>query len=485
MLRPTFRLSICVRPAVIAIMAVALGACMGDEAPETSTAPAKPATKKVVVVKKPVKPKGPVLKPLPHGLSGRALKGPERVDGQSYMLNRAVLGRTYGVGESQPARIAMLLPFSGRAAPVGQALFQAAQMALFDAGDPRLSILPKDTGGTEEGARQAVREAVSHGAQVIVGPLFGRLVDVVRAEAELANIPVISFTNDRQRAGRGVYTLGLPPEAEVTRMVAHAVADGHVAVAAFLPDSAYGMRIADALRQAVELQAVELTHVEFYPAGATADNPALLESARRVADFDERKKELDKEIAKLKLRSDAVAKAALKRLEKQDTLGNPPYTAIFLAEGRGRLSSVVPLLPFYDVNPANVRFFGLRNWYGPDLQREPALIGARFPMSDMALMIEFNRRYAETFGTEAPGIAPLGYEAVALVATLMQDSVDGSKITFTNRSLTNAAGFSAYSGPFRLLPSGYAERHLGVVEIAEDGVKVLEPPRTDFSTLIN
>ena len=49
----------------------------------------------------------------------------------------------------------VLLPLSGQAAPIGQALQQAAEMALFDTGSKELALAAYDSGETPESAVQA------------------------------------------------------------------------------------------------------------------------------------------------------------------------------------------------------------------------------------------------------------------------------------------------------------------------------------------
>ena len=55
---------------------------------------------------------------------------------------------------------------------MAKALKQAAELALFDFDNPNVSLIPKDTKGTPEGARAAAESALHDGAELIIGPLF-------------------------------------------------------------------------------------------------------------------------------------------------------------------------------------------------------------------------------------------------------------------------------------------------------------------------
>jgi ABC-type sugar transport system substrate-binding protein len=65
-------------------------------------------------------------------------------------------------------KVALLLPLSGNvnAQQVAKAMKQAGELALFDFDKPNVKLIPKDTHGTPEGARQAAQDAVKEGATV-------------------------------------------------------------------------------------------------------------------------------------------------------------------------------------------------------------------------------------------------------------------------------------------------------------------------------
>ena len=75
--------------------------------------------------------------------------------------------------------MALLVPLSGANAELGQAMLDAAQLALFEASDDRLTLVPRDTGGTVEGAAKAARAVNGEGARLILGPLLAAEVEAV------------------------------------------------------------------------------------------------------------------------------------------------------------------------------------------------------------------------------------------------------------------------------------------------------------------
>ena len=55
-----------------------------------------------------------------------------------------------------PAKVALLVPLSGANADLGQALLDAAQLALFESGADRLILVPRDTGGNAAASPAAI-----------------------------------------------------------------------------------------------------------------------------------------------------------------------------------------------------------------------------------------------------------------------------------------------------------------------------------------
>ena len=131
------------------------------------------------------------------------------------------------VGEGQ-VRVAMILPLSsqGNAGVAAQSMKNAAEMALAEFKSSNVQLLVKDDGGTPQGAQAGAQQAISEGAEIIIGPLFAQSVSAVGQVARARNIPVIAFSTDASVAARGVYLLSFLPETDVRRIVQFAVSRG-------------------------------------------------------------------------------------------------------------------------------------------------------------------------------------------------------------------------------------------------------------------
>jgi outer membrane PBP1 activator LpoA protein len=146
-------------------------------------------------------------------------------------VQEAAPGGTLGAGETigtGSVKVALVLPLSGpaQAQVAAVSLRNAAELALAEFQGPDLTILVKDDAGTPEGAREATRQALADGAELVIGPLFAGSVRAAGQVARQANRPVLAFSTDASVATRGVYLLSFLPQSEVDRIIDHAVAQG-------------------------------------------------------------------------------------------------------------------------------------------------------------------------------------------------------------------------------------------------------------------
>ena len=75
-------------------------------------------------------------------------------------------------------RVGLILPLSaqGNAGVAAQSMKNAAEMALAEFKNPNIQLLVKDDGGTPQGAQAGAQQAITEGAEIIIGPLFAEAV---------------------------------------------------------------------------------------------------------------------------------------------------------------------------------------------------------------------------------------------------------------------------------------------------------------------
>ncbi|OHC75677.1 MAG: hypothetical protein A3G18_03190 [Rhodospirillales bacterium RIFCSPLOWO2_12_FULL_58_28] len=380
--------------------------------------------------------------------------------------------------KSATVRVALLLPLSGPSAALGIAMQNAAQLAMFSFADDKFELLIHDTKETPEGAVEAVGSAIGDGAHLILGPLLRTSVRAAAPAARAANVPMVSFSSDRTVAGQGVFTMGFYPESEVERVVAFARSRGITTFAALAPEDENGKAVVSALQRAAETHGARISKIQFYDP-ETGDFSGIV---RKLANYDERRRALLDQKTTLESKDDEISRRALERLAKMQTIGDPPFEALLLADGGKRLQAIAALLPFYDIDPAKVHILGTGRMDVPEIGAEPALVGAWFAAPPPSARIDFEKQYQEVYGQPPPRLATLAYDATAMAAWLAQAEA-GADLGV--RALTNPGGFFGRDGIFRFLNNGAVERGLAVLKVLRHDSTVIDKAPETFEKATN
>jgi ABC-type branched-subunit amino acid transport system substrate-binding protein len=177
-------------------------------------------------------------------------------------------------------RVALLLPLSatGNAGIVAQAMRNAAELALAEFANPDIQLIVKDDGGTAQGAQAAAQAAIAEGAEIILGPLFSHAVSAAAQVTRGRSIPMIAFSTDASVAGRGVYLLSFSPESDVERVIAFAASRGKRSFLALVPDNAYGGVVEARFQETVAERRGRVVAIERY----SAERPQV-DQIKRIA----------------------------------------------------------------------------------------------------------------------------------------------------------------------------------------------------------
>jgi branched-chain amino acid transport system substrate-binding protein len=360
----------------------------------------------------------------------------------------SIAATAQGVPAGQTVKVALLLPLTSNsgAQQVAKAMKQAGELALFDFDKANVQLIPKDTRGTPDGARQAAQDAVKEGSELIVGPLFANEVSAVAPIAQAAHIPVIAFSSDRSVAGNGVYLLSFVAGSDVPRMISYAVSKGKTRFAALFPQNDYGRLAEQAFQRAVQENHGQVVMTKTFPPDANGMLPPVKE---------------------------------MSVLAKKDA--PPQVDAIFIPAGGDTLPSLAPLFPYYEMDTKNVKLMGLSGWDYSGVGKEPALLGGWFAAPDPKGWQDFTRRYVETYKDTPPRLASLSYDAVSLAISLSANPPDRR---FVASELTRASGFQGVDGLFRFRLEGTSERGFAIMEVQKYGNQMIEPAPTSFSTAL-
>ena len=351
-------------------------------------------------------------------------------------MQQAAAGNVIGNGQ---VRAALILPLTaaGNAGVAGQAMRNAADMALSEFSGANVQILVFDDAGNPDTARQAAQQALDQGAEIILGPLFAQSVSAVGGVARARNIPVIAFSTDANVASSGIYLLSFLPETDVERIVQYTSSVGRHSYAALIPDNPYGTVVEAAFKQAVARRNGQIVALERYP----HDRGGMANPIRNVAQ---------------------VATRA---------------EAIFIPDGGDAVPDVVQGLTSNGVNTKRVQLLGTGLWDDPRISAAPGLDGGWYAAPDGSGYRAFAARYRTRYKQEPVRTATLAYDAVALSAALVK--TQGTQ-RFSQQVLTNPSGFTGIDGLFRFRQDGTNDRGLAVLRVTATGTQIISPAPKAF-----
>ena len=341
--------------------------------------------------------------------------------------------RRTATGEAQTG-IGIVLPLSGRFGDYGQALLDAASLAVFERPDGQdIELLPRDSRASADGSAAAAVSTVADGAQLVIGPLAP--VGVIAAGRASGGTPVLALAGARSLAGENIFLAGHAQEAMATRIVDFAARRGIRTIAGLAPRTRAGEAALNGLRAAASSRGVQLANAGFLEAGA---------------------------------RPDQIANVLATILG-----GLGPDGALFLPFSAEQMPPILAGLQ----GRAPAMLLGLSDWESGGLARIALPAPMFYAGPDPALSAGFRARYAGAFGRPPPRGAALVYDLTAAAAAIGARTA-GRRIGV--QDVADPAGFRGIGGLFRFRVDGGTDRSYAIVGISGAGFQVVEPAPTQF-----
>lgn len=322
--------------------------------------------------------------------------------------------------------LALLLPLTGKHADIGQGLLNAAQLALFDMNDPTITLIPIDTKGTPYGAEIAAKQAIQKNAQLIIGPLLADSVRKAGGVASRYNRPLIGFTTDARMAGGNVFTMGILPGDQGTRLARYAADTQLNRIIVIDPQTDYTDTVLKGFKntaQDLNLEIVQTITV------SSSDNMEFV--ARRIA--------------------------AVKG----------QFDTIFMPLSDPQLSDLASHLIALGLNANIVPWVGTGLWDDPSVTQNNMMRGAVFSAPPTMLRQDYESQYLNAYDAAPPRLSSLAYDATALGIILLKQTPSNRSVA--PQMILNPNGFSGIDGIFRFQNNRRAERGLAIHRIIGQG----------------
>ncbi|MGR3805383.1 penicillin-binding protein activator [Marinibacterium profundimaris] len=352
------------------------------------------------------------------------------------------IGGGPSANSSGPVTVALLVPKSSPTQGDGvlaASLENAARLAMADLQGAQIDLRVYDTAGNSATAAAAAQQAVSEGAQIILGPLRADAANAAGLAVAGQGVNVLSFSNNASIAGGNVFVLGNTFENTANRLASYAAKQGKRRVVVVHSTDVSGQLGRNAIQQAVSGTS----------ASVVASVPYDLSQQSVIA---------------------AVPQVA------SAVTGNNADMLFLTSTTAGALPLFSQLLPDAGAGPGVVQYVGLTRWDIPTQTLAlPGVQGGWFALPDPTTSQQFSQRYAAAYGGPPHPIAGLGYDGIAAVGALAS-----SGRPLNAQSLTQGAGFQGVFGAFRFLSNGSNERALAIATIQNQQVTVIDAAPRSF-----
>ena len=360
------------------------------------------------------------------------------------------------VGKNEKTlRAAVLLPLSGPAEKIGVDIRRGAELAIFTLDNPNIDLTFHDT---SQDVATAVTAAIEQNADLIIGPLFSENARRARPLAAMANMPILTFSNDSTVAGQGVWLIGQTPEQDIDVVLTKALnevvpidkdARSMPNLVIIAQDNDYGTRISQSAISLLKNKGGATADLMVLSDDVLMDEKALRQSIKNLTGW---------------LPPSSTGEVKL-----------PKYDMVLLAGYEAFSLRVAPVLSWYDLDPEKVQFMGPSTWNNAAILQEPSLKNGWFADVPQDNQNRFQQIWADHFNEPASKPAILAFDAIAMASTLNNDS---PQMMITN--LTQDQGFSGFSGLFRLNQDGSNTRLLEIRQINVQDADIVFPAGKRF-----
>ncbi len=341
------------------------------------------------------------------------------------------------IDANEPVPVALLVPRGGSASDnlLAQNLENAARLAIRDLDGVNVDLRVYGTAGNAATAASMASQAVSEGAKLIIGPVYGEAANAAGVAVAGDGVNVLSFSNNPTIAGGNVFILGPTFDNTANRLVGYAKRNGKDRIVILHAQDVAGQLGRNAIQQAISANGATLA--------GTVDYALSQESVV----------------------------AAVPRVRA--AIDGAGANALFLTTSSATaLPLFAQLLPEAGIQTASTQYIGLTRWdIPPQTLALPGVQGGWFALPDPGASAAFKSKYAAAYGDQPHPLAGLAFDGIAAVGALAKS---GRANALTGASLTQGAGFRGASGIFRLRRDGSNDRGLAVATIRNQSVVVLE-----------
>jgi|TARA_B110000438_G_C15787650_1_gene639180 hypothetical protein len=352
--------------------------------------------------------------------------------------------------DAKDLKIGILLPLSGPFQEIGQSLLKAIQLALFDIGNKKVKIYPKDSRGNPLNSYLAAKEFEEMGIKIVIGPVFFESLERLN---EIKNITFISLTNKTQKIPKNTIAFGINIKSQLDTLIKYFNETELTRTLLLAPKSKYTEQVSIFNSSAIKFDKEFLYD----------SNPKkITNEIEKLTRYYERKKDLERRIKILENSNLDKDKDELKRLEQKHTLGRVNFDSVIVLDFGESLKSILTSFMFADVSNKEVNFFTINQWFDETLFNENAAQNLHFTGIDFDNYKKFQKKYFKTYNKDPNKLSILAYDALGLIYYCWLNNNSDFKVN----QLYNREGFKGMHGDF-FIENNLSMQKLKIYKISE------------------
>ncbi len=371
--------------------------------------------------------------------------------------------------------VAILLPLSGSAEKVGNAMLQSAELALFNSTIDNIVLMPYDTKGTAFGAVDAINSAIRDGAGLILGPLFTQSTKAILDIAEANNLLVLSFSDNQallDQNNPNLYLMGLTPQQEIYSIMSYLIDyQGAYGFSAMFPTDAYGNTVSKDFKDVIFRKDAKIVKTEFY----SRNDPNLQKKVNNLLNTNTFRDEVYQRYEEeLQL---AKAEGLTKEVEFTYTEEDKIYADALLIPDSGE--GLIKIGQYFNQYTGTHKpiLIGTSKWLNSSLYNNSNFNNALFVAPNLDSYAEFEKLYMNVYGNYPIRVSALAYDAVKVAIESYAKAENQEDLRY---AIENYQGFNGANGKFRFLSTGLLERRLAIIRIYNGTYEVISYDNEPF-----
>ena len=282
---------------------------------------------------------------------------------------------------SNKLKIGVLIPLTGKNKIIGNEIMSGIENAHFSKFNNDAEIIFFDSNRIPENFFYMIE---NNKFDLIIGPVFTEKIKEINHLLKNINVPILSFSNNKNLSYKNVWLLGKMQEEEIKNIIDFGIKTGVKKFAIFGDETQYSKTLTRTADEQINKKGLSKS-VYIIENSILKDRSKLREKIKKITGW---KKENNSKL----------------------TLPKAKYDGILFTGSKEFILQIAPLLSYYDLGPERVMFLGNSQFKNEQLIKELSLQGSFFSSSKEFEKLEFRKNWLVNWGTEPSFLNTLAHD---------------------------------------------------------------------------